>query len=108
MRSFLVIGLGRFGSSVARELASLGQEVLALDEDEENVQHIADDVTQAICGDAKEESVLRSVGARNFDCCIVAVGTDMEAVSYTHLISVRADRQSHPAACRYGDAGIRW
>ena len=47
MRSFLVIGLGRFGSALARELASLGQEVLALDEDEENVQHIADDVTQA-------------------------------------------------------------
>lgn len=79
MRSFLVIGLGRFGAAVARELASLGQEVLALDEDEENVQHIADDVTQAICGDAQEESVLRSVGARNFDCCVVAVGTDMEA-----------------------------
>ena len=79
MRSFLVIGLGRFGSAVARELASLGQEVLALDEDEENVQHIADDVTQAIRGDAQDEAVLRSVGARNFDCCIVAVGTDMEA-----------------------------
>ena len=79
MKSFLVIGLGRFGSAVARELASLGQEVLVLDEDEENVQHIADDVTQAIRGDAQDEAVLRSVGARNFDCCIVAVGTDMEA-----------------------------
>ncbi|MDO5142118.1 MAG: TrkA family potassium uptake protein [Eubacteriales bacterium] len=79
MRSFLVIGLGRFGTAVARELSALGQEVLALDEDAEDVQRIADDVTQAIQGDAQEEAVLRSVGARNFDCCVVAVGADMEA-----------------------------
>ena len=79
MKSFLVIGLGRFGTAVARELSALGQEVLALDVDAEHVQHIADDVTQAIQGDAQEEAVLRSVGARNFDCCVVAVGSDMEA-----------------------------
>lgn len=79
MKSFLVIGLGRFGSAVARELADQGQEVLALDEDEENVQHIADHVTQAIRGDAQDEAVLRAVGARNFDCCVVAVASDMEA-----------------------------
>ena len=79
MRSFLVIGLGRFGAAVARELSALGQEVLALDVDAENVQHIADEVTQAIQGDAQDEAVLRSVGARNFDCCVVAVGADMEA-----------------------------
>lgn len=79
MKSFLVIGLGRFGAAVAQELSALGQEVLALDIDEENVQHIADQVTQAIQGDAQDEAVLRSVGARNFDCCVVAVGADMEA-----------------------------
>ena len=79
MKSFLVIGLGRFGTAVARELTAQGQEVLAIDEDAEDVQRIADDVTQAVQGDAQEESVLRSVGARNFDCCIVAVGTNMEA-----------------------------
>lgn len=79
MKSFLVIGLGRFGAAVAQELSTLGQEVLALDIDAENVQHIADQVTQAIQGDAQDEAVLRSVGARNFDCCVVAVGADMEA-----------------------------
>ena len=79
MKYFLVIGLGRFGAAVAQELSALGQEVLALDIDEENVQHIADQVTQAIQGDAQDEAVLRSVGARNFDCCVVAVGADMEA-----------------------------
>ena len=79
MKSFLVIGLGRFGAAVAQELSALGQEVLAPDIDAENVQHISDQVTQAIQGDAQDEAVLRSVGARNFDCCVVAVGADMEA-----------------------------
>lgn len=79
MKSFLVIGLGRFGAAVAQELSALGQEVLALDIDAENVQHISDQVTQAIQGDAQDKAVLRSVGARNFDCCVVAVGADMEA-----------------------------
>ncbi len=79
MKSFLVIGLGRFGTSVATELAALGQEVLALDRDEDNIQRIADDVTQAIRGDARDEAVLKAVGARNFDCCIVAMASDLEA-----------------------------
>ena len=79
MKSFLVIGLGRFGRAVACELCSLGHEVLALDNSEENVQHIADSVTQAVCGDAQDESVLTSLGVSNFDCCVVAIGTDIEA-----------------------------
>ena len=79
MKSFLVIGMGRFGTAVAQELTELGQEVLAIDENVESVQRIADDVTQVMQGDAQDEAVLGAVGVRNFDCCIVAVGTDMEA-----------------------------
>ena len=79
MKSFLVIGMGRFGTAVAQELTELGQEVLAIDENEENVQSVAEDVTQVMQGDAQDEAVLRAVGVRNFDCCVVAVGTDMEA-----------------------------
>ena len=79
MKSFLVIGMGRFGTAVAQELTELGQEVLAIDENEEDVQRVAEDVTQAMQGDAQDEAVLRAVGVRNFDCCVVAVGTDMEA-----------------------------
>lgn len=79
MKSFLVIGLGRFGTALAQELASLGQEVLVLDEDADKIQHIADEVTQAMCGDARDEDVLGTVGARNFDCCIVAVASDLES-----------------------------
>lgn len=79
MKSFLVIGMGRFGTAIARELTVLGQEVLAIDENEEDVQRVAEDVTQVMQGDAQDEAVLRAVGVRNFDCCVVAVGTDMEA-----------------------------
>ena len=82
MKSFLVIGLGRFGAAVAQELSALGQEVLALDIDAENVKHISDQVTQAIQGDAQDEAGLRSGGARNFDCCVVAVGADGEQPRY--------------------------
>ena len=79
MKSFLVIGMGRFGTAVAQELTELGQEVLAIDENVESVQRIADDVTQVMQGDAQDEAVLGAISVRNFDCCIVAVGTDMEA-----------------------------
>ena len=79
MKSFLVIGMGRFGTAVAQELTELGQEVFAIDENAESVQRIADDVTQVMQGDAQDEAVLGAIGVRNFDCCIVAVGTDMEA-----------------------------
>ena len=79
MKSFLAIGMGRFGTAVAQELTELGQEVLAIDENVESVQRIADDVTQVMQGDAQDEAVLGAIGVRNFDCCIVAVGTDMEA-----------------------------
>lgn len=79
MKSFLVIGMGRFGTAVAQELTELGQEVLAIDENAESVQRVAEDVTQVMQGDAQDEAVLRAVGVRNFDCCVVAVGTDMEA-----------------------------
>lgn len=62
MKSFLVIGMGRFGTAVAQELTELGQEVLAIDENVESVQRIADDVTQVMQGDAQDEAVLGAIG----------------------------------------------
>lgn len=79
MKSYLVVGLGRFGSSVAAKLQELGNEVLAIDDNEEQVQRLADRVTYAVVGDARDESVLRSLGAENFDCGIVAIGGDLAA-----------------------------
>lgn len=78
MGSFLVIGMGRFGSSVAMELFNLGNEVLIIDEHEDNVSRFADRVTSAIVGDAKDEAVLNAVGIHNFDCVVVAMAGSIE------------------------------
>ena len=77
MKTFVVIGLGRFGSAVASELCTLGHEVLAIDESEEHVQHIADQVTHAATGDARDPAVLKALGVGNYDCAVVAVGDDI-------------------------------
>lgn len=79
MRTFVVIGLGRFGESVAKELYASGHEVLAIDENEGMVQRIADDVTHAVVADARDENVLRSLGVRNYDCAVVALGSNVSA-----------------------------
>lgn len=78
MESFLIIGMGRFGSSLATELAVLGHEVLVIDKDEEPVSEIADTVTHSVIGDAGDEAVLRSVGAENFDVAVVAIAGNIE------------------------------
>ena len=77
MKSFLVIGLGRFGTSLACELCALGHEVMAVDLREERVQEVAGSVTHAAAGDARDPEVLRALGARNFDCAVVAAGDDV-------------------------------
>lgn len=73
-KQYLVLGLGRFGTSVARTLCELGQEVLAVDADEELVQDISHHVTQAIQLDATDEEALASLDVQNFDAAIVSIG----------------------------------
>ena len=77
MKTFLVIGLGRFGTTVATELCTLGNEVLAMDIHEELVQAAAPNVTHAVTADARDPEVLRALAVRNFDCAVVAVGGDI-------------------------------
>lgn len=77
MKTFVVIGLGRFGTSIARELSALGHEVLAIDVAEDRVQKVADKVTHAVIGDARDIQVLNALGVRNFDCAVVAMGSDV-------------------------------
>ncbi len=79
MRSFVVLGIGRFGESVAKALYESGYEVLAIDKNEEVIQDISEHVTHAIVGDITDESVLKSIGVRNFDVAVVAVGNNMES-----------------------------
>lgn len=77
MKSYMVVGLGRFGSEVARRLYAAGCEVLVMDSDNELVQHISNEVTQAVVADAKDIGVLRALGAKDFDCAIVAIGDNL-------------------------------
>ena len=77
MKIFAVIGLGRFGTAVAMKLFNMGYEVIAVDKCMEKVNLIADYSTRAVCGDAKEESVLKALGIRNCDCVVVAMGHDI-------------------------------
>jgi len=79
MGQYVVIGLGRFGESVARTLETLGHEVLAIDKSEEKVQKIADFVTTAIKGDAQNEDILRSVDIASYDAVVVAMAQSVEA-----------------------------
>ena len=77
MHSYIVVGLGRFGSEVARKLYGLGCEVLAIDSNADLVQQFSNEVTHAVVGDARDKEVLRALGARNFDCGIVAIGDSL-------------------------------
>ena len=77
MKSFFVVGLGRFGSEAARSLCRQGCEVLAMDMGADLVQQVSDDVTQAVVGDARDKEVLRALGAKDFDCAVVAIGDSL-------------------------------
>lgn len=78
-KQFAVIGLGRFGASVAKTLSLMGHEVLAIDSDEEKVQELVESVTHAVQADAMEEEALKALGIRNFDVVIVSIGHDIQA-----------------------------
>ena len=79
MKSYFIIGLGLFGEALARNLCKLGAEVLAMDVRNDLVQLVANDVTHAVVGDAQDKSVLRALGAADFDCAVVAIGDDLAA-----------------------------
>lgn len=78
-RSFAVIGLGTFGSTVASELARFGNPVLGIDIEGRNVTRLAETLTEAIIADGKDEAALREAGVGNYDVAVVAIGEDLEA-----------------------------
>ncbi|MBF8984181.1 TrkA family potassium uptake protein [Lutibacter sp. B2] len=86
MKQFVVIGCGRFGSSVARTLYGLGFDVLAVDRSEEVIQGIADSVTHAVQVDSTDEATLKSLGMSNFDVAIITIGSDIQASIMATLI----------------------
>ena len=87
----LVIGLGRFGTAVARELERLGHEVLAIDVNEQAVNDVARDVTHAVQLDASDEEALRSVGADQFQTAIVAISSKAEPSIFATMVLKRLE-----------------
>ncbi len=85
-KQFAVIGMGRFGSSVATSLYRLGYEVLAIDKDEDRIEDVLNQVTHAVQADGTDEEALRAIGIRNFDVVVVAIGQDIQASILTSLI----------------------
>lgn len=79
MKSVLLIGLGRFGRHMAAKLQELHHEVLAVDKNEERVNDALDLVTHAQIGDSTSEAFIASLGVRNFDLCVVAIGDDFQS-----------------------------
>ena len=77
MKSYIVIGLGRFGTEVARQLYAHGCEVLAVDSNEDLVNQVSSDVTHAVVADARDKGVLRALGAAEFECAVVAIGGNL-------------------------------
>lgn len=86
MNQFVVIGLGRFGRSVATSLSALGNEVLVIDTNPEAIRQIENQVTSAVVADATATGVLHSLGVQNFDCAINCIGDDLQANILTTLI----------------------
>ncbi|MCI8483929.1 MAG: TrkA family potassium uptake protein [Lachnospiraceae bacterium] len=79
MKSILVIGIGRFGKHLCEDLVKNGNDVMAVDEEEENLEDILPIVTSAKIGDCTKEEVLKSFGVSNFDICFVCIGTNFQS-----------------------------
>lgn len=79
VKSVVVFGAGRFGTSIAEELFKNNVEVMVIDKDEEKIQNLATKVTTAIIADVTDEAAMEEVGLKNFDVAVVAIGTDLES-----------------------------
>ncbi|SFA88997.1 potassium channel family protein [Clostridium frigidicarnis] len=85
-KQFVVIGLGRFGISVAKTLYESGHEVLAIDKNEDLIQEVSDNVTHAVQMDATDENALRTIGIRNFDVAVITIGSNIQSSVMVALI----------------------
>ena len=81
-KQYIVIGLGRFGRSVARQLEANGCMVLAVDREEKNVNTVAEYVTRAMCMDITDEDAVEELGLSNFDGAVVSIGHNLDAAIF--------------------------
>lgn len=86
MSEFAVIGLGKFGSAIARELHNMDKQVLVVDIDEDRVNAVAEYATHAVIADASDEQAIQAIGISNFDAVIICMGKNMQASILTTLI----------------------
>lgn len=84
-RQFIVIGLGVFGATIARELTRLGHEVLGIDSDEQCVDRLAEEITHAVIADVTDEHALIELNAGSYDAAVVAIGRNVEATMLATL-----------------------
>ena len=84
-KEYIVIGLGRFGTSVAKQLEANGCKVLAIDRDEKKIRQIAEYVTLAMCVDVTNEDSLKELGGRNFNGAIISIGHSLEAAVFASI-----------------------
>lgn len=108
-QEFVVIGLGRFGGSIVKELIEQGVDVMAIDIESERVDEFAPIATQAVVADTTDEAVLKSLGIRNFEHVIVAIGDNIQSSILTTLmlkelgvkkITVKAQNDYHEKVLR--------
>lgn len=102
MKNVLLIGIGNFGSLIAKQLSELGHQTMAVDKNEDSINEIMPFVTNALIGDSTNEAFLRTLGVGNYDVCIVAIGGDFQSsLETTSLLKelgaktvvARADRE---------------
>ena len=85
-KQIAVLGLGRFGTSIARSLYNLGHDVLAIDKDENRIQPVMGTTTHALTGDCTNDAVLRDLGIPDYDAAVVAIGADVVSSIMTSVL----------------------
>ena len=104
MTTVLIIGVGQFGSHIAKRMEELRCEVMAVDSNEDRINEIMPYVTNAIIGDGTNEEFLRSLGIGNFDVCIVALGglfqSSLETTSLLKELGASRSSAARPTTCR--------
>lgn len=86
-KEYIVIGAGRFGSAVAKELFKMGSQVLVVDKDEDKINDISDKVTHAIVADATDERILKAIDLSNFDIAIIGIGEDVKSAMLVTIMA---------------------
>lgn len=105
MKSYIVVGMGRFGSEVARQLHQMRCEVIAMDISDDLIQQISPYVTHAVVADAQDKEVLRALGVKDMDCAIIAIGDDLAA---SVLVTMNMKELGVPhVICKAHDATYR-